>query len=267
MSFQKGNSNRSRPQKYQNSHAFKNNLYDTSHKTKTINNIQVANVCKRCKEIIEWKIKYKKYKPLKAPSKCTKCDQKCVKHAYHIMCESCALKLEVCPKCGEQTEIIKSEVKEEVLILDRELRLLLKKLPERKRRTFYRYMKRGNKSEKKENHSDNDEKQLNREEKILITEENKVADLVVPLTRDDLLAKLQSLIISNERRKNDEDDYYDDDIDDDEFNNFCKKMNKDINKDNVNNQSTTTTSQKPSDIDRTSNNNTKLDESLEKKNL
>lgn len=142
MSSQKGNANRSRPQKHQNSHAFKNTLHDTSHKTKFINNIQIVNVCERCKSIIEWKVKYKKYKPLKAPSKCTKCNQKCVKYAYHIMCGSCAFQNECCPKCGEKEELVKSETKEENIQLDRELRLMLKKLPERKRRTFLRYMNR-----------------------------------------------------------------------------------------------------------------------------
>lgn len=143
MSCQKGNANRSRPQKYKNQTAFKNDLHDTSHKTKFINNIEVANVCERCKKIIEWKIKYKKYKPLKAPAKCTKCEQKNVKHAYHIMCLSCAKNHQVCPKCGEKREIIEAKPsREESIKLDAELQTLLKKLPERKRRTFIRYMNR-----------------------------------------------------------------------------------------------------------------------------
>lgn len=142
MSCQKGSGVRSRPQKYQNRHVFKNNLHDTSHMTKKINSIQVVNVCERCKKIIEWKIKYKKYKPLKASSKCVKCDEKCVKHAYHIMCGPCASKNEVCPKCGEKAEVIKPDEEPDKLTLDREMRLMLKKLPERKRRTFMRYMNR-----------------------------------------------------------------------------------------------------------------------------
>ena len=141
MSSQKGNASRSRPQKYQNRHTFKNDMHDKSHQTKMINNIQVVNVCERCKKVIEWKIKYKKYKPLKAPAKCTKCEQKVIKHAYHIMCGRCALEHECCPKCGEKGEIVKEDAKEEPLKLDREMRLMLKKLPERKRRTFMRYMK------------------------------------------------------------------------------------------------------------------------------
>lgn len=141
MSCQKGNASRSRSQKYQNHTVFKNNLHDTSQKTKLINSIEIANVCERCKKIIEWKIKYKKYKPLKAPAKCTKCEQKTVKHSYHIMCLPCAKQQEVCPKCGIKSEIVEGKSsKEEQIKLDAELQALLKTLPERKRRTFLRYI-------------------------------------------------------------------------------------------------------------------------------
>lgn len=141
MSCEKGNSNRSRAQKYQNHTAFKNDLHDKSHKTKLINSINVANVCQRCKKIIEWKIKYKKYRTLKAPTKCTKCEQKTVKHAYHIMCLPCAKQQQICPKCGEKGEIVEGEPsREEQVKLDVELQALLRTLPERKRRTFLRYV-------------------------------------------------------------------------------------------------------------------------------
>lgn len=141
MSSQRGNSQRTRPQKYQNRHVFKNDLHDKSQKTKNINSIQVANVCERCKKIIEWKIKYKKFKPLKAPAKCAKCEQKVVKHAYHIMCGTCAKERDVCPKCGFKAELIEAQpTRTEQIKLDAELQLMLRELPERKRRTFIRYM-------------------------------------------------------------------------------------------------------------------------------
>lgn len=141
MSSQKGNTKRSRPQKYQNHFAFKNTLHDTSHKTKTINSLQIVNVCERCKKIIEWKIKYKKYKPLKAPGKCNKCEQKSIKHAYHSVCGPCARERRVCPKCGDSTELVEPvPSKEEQLKIDAEMHKILKTLPERKRRTFIRYV-------------------------------------------------------------------------------------------------------------------------------
>ncbi|KAH1014374.1 hypothetical protein HUJ04_003221 [Dendroctonus ponderosae] len=89
MSCQKGNTVRSRPQKYKNKTAFKNNLHDTSQRTKTINSISVGNVCQRCKDIIEWKIKYKKYKPLSQLKTCVKCGQKAISKAYHTICDTC----------------------------------------------------------------------------------------------------------------------------------------------------------------------------------
>ncbi|KAG8212651.1 hypothetical protein J437_LFUL018874 [Ladona fulva] len=143
MSTQKGNSSRSRPQKHQNTKAFKNNLYDTSTKTKLINSIQVVNVCPRCKNIIEWKIKYKKYKPLKAPKSCTKCNQKCVKSAYHTLCSKCANQQGVCPKCGKKEELIGNIVPKEELRNDPEVMKAIKQLPERKRRSVLRQLDKG----------------------------------------------------------------------------------------------------------------------------
>ncbi|XP_078385770.1 uncharacterized protein C9orf85 homolog isoform X2 [Cetorhinus maximus] len=64
-----------------------------------------TGVCKRCKEVLEWKIKYNKYKPLNQARKCVKCLQKTVKDSYHVMCKPCAFKLELCAKCGKKEEI------------------------------------------------------------------------------------------------------------------------------------------------------------------
>ncbi|XP_078036779.1 uncharacterized protein C9orf85 homolog [Augochlora pura] len=206
MSTQKGNSNRSRPQKYKNHTAFKNDLHDTSHKTKMINSIEVARVCERCKQIIEWKIKYKKYKPLKTPSKCIKCQQKSVRQAYHTICSPCAKENEVCSKCGSKSDIIEGKpTKQEAIKLDAELQNLLKQLPERKRRTFLRYMgqKAGNKKNNKKYESEENDS----------TEETKTESDVVSLSKDDLLLKLKSLAVINEDE--DEDDFEDDTWDSD----------------------------------------------------
>lgn len=69
MSCQKGNTSRTRKQKYQNASKFKNNLYDTSKMTKEINAIDHKGVCEHCKQILEWKVQYRKYKPLTQPKK------------------------------------------------------------------------------------------------------------------------------------------------------------------------------------------------------
>lgn len=100
MSSSKGNNSRSRPQKHQNRSAFKNDLHDTSKRTKFINSLEVKGVCQRCKDVIEWKIKYKKYKPLTAPATCVGCGLKSVKYAYHIRCTNCATEKKICAKCS-----------------------------------------------------------------------------------------------------------------------------------------------------------------------
>jgi len=69
MSTQKGNAQKAGPQKYQNKTKFRNDLHDSSHRTKSLNALEISGVCARCKAIIEWKIKYKKYNQLTQPKK------------------------------------------------------------------------------------------------------------------------------------------------------------------------------------------------------
>lgn len=66
----------------------------------------VSGVCKRCKEKIEWKIRYGKYKPLTVPKCCTVCHEKVVKFAYHTMCTNCSTERGVCSKCGQRSETV-----------------------------------------------------------------------------------------------------------------------------------------------------------------
>ncbi|CAM5146355.1 unnamed protein product [Natator depressus] len=106
MSSQRGNVARSRPQRHQNSRVFKNDKYDTSAQRKKINAKLHDGVCQHCKEVLEWRVKFSKYKPLSKPKKCVKCLQKTVKDSYHIICRSCACELEVCAKCGKKEEIV-----------------------------------------------------------------------------------------------------------------------------------------------------------------
>jgi hypothetical protein len=190
MSTQRGNTQRCRPQKHKNKTAFKNNLHDTSHRTKLINTIQVSNVCVRCKEIIEWKIKYKKYKPLTQPKKCVKCDQRKVKQAYHVMCVDCGMKLGVCTKCCESKEVITTKPNDqEQLKLDNEMKNLLQSLPERKRRTFLRYMSKQNGEEGTQEKSKEEQK-------------------------EDLKSKLEELKISNNDELDSDSDFDDFDLSD-----------------------------------------------------
>ena len=68
MSTRKGDA-RKKGQRYQNAKAFRNDLHDKSKQAKSLNALVFGGVCARCKETIEWKVKYQKYKPLTAPKK------------------------------------------------------------------------------------------------------------------------------------------------------------------------------------------------------
>jgi len=215
MSSSKGNTNRTRAQKYQNRTAFKNNLYDKSDQQKKLNSLHVSEVCTHCKGVIEWKIKYKKYKPLSQPKTCTKCSQKTVKKAYHVLCRECALNSKCCAKClksSEVVEIIPPEPTEiEQQKLKTEMDQLIKSLPERKRRSFLRYMAKGQKTEN-ETESVEDENDIEGIEGT--TNEKKKKDIArIPHSRETLLKKIEELKLTEEDY--DDIDFSDDDDDDD----------------------------------------------------
>ncbi|KAM9167716.1 uncharacterized protein C9orf85 homolog [Mergus octosetaceus] len=106
MSSQRGNAVRRRPQRHQNTWAFSNRRHDASSRRKKINAKLHDGVCQHCKDILEWRVKFNKYKLLSKPKKCVKCLQKAVKDPYHIICRPCACKLEICAKCGKEEEIV-----------------------------------------------------------------------------------------------------------------------------------------------------------------
>ncbi|KAG5681106.1 hypothetical protein PVAND_010569 [Polypedilum vanderplanki] len=197
MSSKRGDTKRSRPQRHQNTFAFKNNLHDNSTKIKKLNAMSINEVCTHCSEVIQWKIQYRKYKPLTKPKTCNRCNERNVKKAYHVLCRDCALATKQCAKClkkeGENCEIIPAEPTEEERVkLDIEMRQMIKSLPERKRRTFLRFM---NGKKKKNKNADEDVNQEEVEEK----------PRKMP-TRDELLDKLEQLKVSEEK----EDEFYDD---------------------------------------------------------
>ncbi|CAI7998449.1 Uncharacterized protein C9orf85 homolog [Geodia barretti] len=86
-------------QRYQNSWTYKPRLHET--KKSDPSTVQLAGLCPRCREIIEWKIKYDKYKALSAPRKCTLCGGRKVRLAYHHVCRKCSGEKELCGKCGK----------------------------------------------------------------------------------------------------------------------------------------------------------------------
>ncbi|KAH9676811.1 hypothetical protein KPL70_019288 [Citrus sinensis] len=53
---------------------------------------EITGVCPRCKDQIDWKRRYGKYKPLSEPAKCQRCTKRAVRQAYHNLCPGgCAI--------------------------------------------------------------------------------------------------------------------------------------------------------------------------------
>ncbi|KAL6994126.1 hypothetical protein U1Q18_012232 [Sarracenia purpurea var. burkii] len=103
---------------------------------------EVTGVCPRCKEKIEWKRKYGKYKPLTEPAKCQRCSKRAVRQAYHNLCAACAKEQNVCAKCSCRVNQIigrdRSEVEAEQKMLE-----AIKNARERDRRSLLRAMNKG----------------------------------------------------------------------------------------------------------------------------
>ncbi|CAO3677718.1 unnamed protein product [Umbelopsis vinacea] len=140
----KGN-NKKKAQAHQNITSWKPNK--NSKITRTINALPVYGLCNECTEVIMWRKKYKKYKPLTAPKKCTACQQKSIKEAYHVLCNNCASEKKVCAKCLERKDIVtdKSEIKtdKDLQREGQELERLLNRMTLRQRRSYLRKLERG----------------------------------------------------------------------------------------------------------------------------
>ncbi|KAJ3213902.1 hypothetical protein HK099_007123 [Clydaea vesicula] len=105
----------------------------------------VHGLCKKCLEIIDWRKRMGKYKPLTVPKKCVQCLQKGIKEAYHVICPPCARAKSCCAKCLELKEIVIPE--QETLIEENKKKIEVEKslvsLNERQRRSYLRKISRG----------------------------------------------------------------------------------------------------------------------------
>ncbi|TDG39899.1 hypothetical protein AWZ03_013680 [Drosophila navojoa] len=164
--------------------------------------MHVSTVCQRCKEVIEWKIKYKKYKPLTQAKTCARCQQRTVRKAYHVICKDCAVKDHVCAKCLKSADEVEIEAPQptpqEEQQLQVEMDRLIKSFSERKRRAFLRFMEKGRKQEAQE--------PLDEEEREAQEKATRVRH-----TREELLEKIKQLNLAEE-----DDDYGEDDDEDEE---------------------------------------------------
>jgi hypothetical protein len=61
--------------------------------------VMIEGICKKCREKVQWRFKFDKYKPLKAVGNCQGCKQKAVTKAYRTWCDKCAEKKNCCSSC------------------------------------------------------------------------------------------------------------------------------------------------------------------------
>ena len=126
---------------HQNKKAFHANPHSV--KTAKIQALPNEGLCQKCHDIIEWKKKYHKFKPLTTPRKCEICGEKTVVHAYHIICTNCARSNGICAKCRESREIVKPVVTPEERRQQKEdIEVQLMGMNLRQKRTFYRILDR-----------------------------------------------------------------------------------------------------------------------------
>ncbi|KXS15811.1 hypothetical protein M427DRAFT_155098 [Gonapodya prolifera JEL478] len=115
--------------------------------------LPIRGLCGKCRDILEWRKRMGKYKPLTVPKKCVGCGNKTVKDAYHVVCNKCAAEKRVCAKCQTSTDIVEivesiprsaaRRTSESGPSLSPALTELLPFLPERHRRTVLRKLERG----------------------------------------------------------------------------------------------------------------------------
>ena len=152
MSLRSGN-NKKKGQKHQNTFSFKHNK--GSLLTRKITSSPLDLLCKRCIEILQWKIDYRKYKPLSTVGRCNLCKEKKIYKAYRTICDECAINhipKKLCTKCGEEVDEYEkpinsrnnpeSGVKKSVPVIE-----IVKGLKKKYQKTVYRKINKGVKIE------------------------------------------------------------------------------------------------------------------------
>nr|GLL39148.1 YTH domain-containing protein 1 [Ipomoea trifida] len=135
------------PPKHQNRFAWKPNAGKKINETEPGGRFrplsEITGVCLRCKEQIDWKRKYGKYKPLAEPAKCQKCSKRNVRQAYHNICTACAKEHNVCAKCSCRVDRIVGRDLSEIEAEKKALEEAIKNARERDRRSLLRAMNKG----------------------------------------------------------------------------------------------------------------------------
>ncbi|CAO2817296.1 unnamed protein product [Amaranthus hypochondriacus] len=137
------------PPKHQNKFAWKPNAGRKINETEPGGRFrplpEINGVCPRCRDQIEWKRKYGKYKPLVEPAKCQKCSKRAVRQAYLNLCPGCAKDQGVCAKCCSRVDHIVGRNAAEVEAEQKRLEEAIKNARERDRRSLLRAMNKDNK--------------------------------------------------------------------------------------------------------------------------
>ena len=145
--------------KHDNAFKFKHNA--KSKKTEKLLGITHSGLCHRCSDKIAWKKKYRKYKPRKRSGKCSVCEERNVKRAYHSTCGPCAKSENCCAWCkldfnlkGSGGVVITREERTELAALENEeLEKQLGKLRERDRRSAIRELNKSSDDEEERDRS------------------------------------------------------------------------------------------------------------------
>ncbi|TKY50152.1 C9orf85-like protein [Spatholobus suberectus] len=194
-------SKRSGPPKHQNKYAWKPNADRKINETEVGGRFrplsEITGVCPRCKEQIEWKRRYGKYKPLLQPAKCQRCSKRNVRQAYHNLCSGCAKEHGVCAKCCCGGNRIVGRDISEVEAEQKMLEEAIKNSRERERRALLRAMNKGNSKSSNSNPTD--------------TKDNKVGQLFPNASLEDY-ARLNRVNVVNVEHDDGEicDDKYED---------------------------------------------------------
>jgi hypothetical protein len=56
-------------------------------------------ICDHCREKVQWRFKFNKYKPLTKPGNCQRCKNKKITKAYRSLCDGCAGPKKECAAC------------------------------------------------------------------------------------------------------------------------------------------------------------------------
>lgn len=75
--------------------------------------VMTSLCCRRCCEIIQWKVDYGKYTQQELARRCNLCQEKKVTLSYHRICQKCAEKKAVCAKCQKAPLVTKGDIAED----------------------------------------------------------------------------------------------------------------------------------------------------------